>query len=165
MKVRTITIHVFMIIASCSSGNKKASSSEPEFSPVDKGRPAKIVLKAWNNQYVSLDPGTMALTANQPDIANAEPFEIVKLANDKSALMTSNGKFISDNQNRNDSVLANRDNVSFGEKFEIISVDDSGITLKSSSGKFVSSDLHMGGLLIANRNEARDWEKFKFEFK
>lgn len=159
MKMRILTPLIILFCMACGSANQtKKDAAEIQVSQ-------KIILKAANNNYVTINQENSFLLANQPDSAKAERFEVVDMGNGKSALKSSGGKFVSADLGQKASLIANRDAANEWETFSIIKLDQSKINITNSTGKFVSADLGLGGYFFANREKPGDWETFSIEIK
>jgi len=123
---------------------------------------AKIVIKSFNNQYVSLNADQM-LVADQPDVSKAETFEKIDLGNNKIALKATNGKFVCADQSKFSFLYADRDKNGEWETFEITVSENTKTYLKASNGQYISTDQSQKGSLVANRADSQDWEAFIIE--
>ncbi|MGQ0826825.1 MAG: fascin domain-containing protein [Bacteroidota bacterium] len=123
---------------------------------------AKIILKSFNNQYVSLNADQM-LVANQINANKAEVFEKIDLGNNKIALKAANGKFVCADQSKYSFLYANRSAKGEWETFEINILDSTKLYLKASNGQYVSTDQSQEGALVASSENAKDWEVFTIE--
>ncbi|MCE3277840.1 MAG: Fascin domain [Bacteroidetes bacterium] len=121
----------------------------------------KFIIKAANNQYVSVDSQTNLLTANK-SISEAEVFELTATMNG-TALKASNGKFVSADLAGNGNLAAKSDNANGWEIFQIIEHDGKKISLRTTNDKFVSANLSDNAVMTANRDKASDWEIFQLE--
>ena len=120
----------------------------------------KIVLQAYNQQYVSadLDRGGI-LVANRNEIDSWETFELIDRGNGKVALKAANGQYLSAEGGGGGKVIANGDTIDAWETFELIDRGN-GIALKAANGQYLSAEGGGGGEVVANRNEINDWETF-----
>ncbi|HTD99669.1 MAG TPA: family 16 glycosylhydrolase [Mucilaginibacter sp.] len=117
-----------------------------------------ITLKGFNNQYVSGENGTQAMTCNRPTASAWEQFLIVDAGNGKVELK-SQGKFVS-SENGTQAITCNRATAGAWEQFTWGTNADGTITLQGSNGKFVSSE--NGTMpMTCNRATASGWEAFK----
>lgn len=164
MKKISGAILILFLMACGSNTNQTTFAPEPAPAVATAGQGQKFLLKAANSMYVVIAPDS-GLVASQPDPTKAEVFEKIDLGNGKSALKASNGKFVSDNRNKNSKVDAFRDKAQGWEEFEIIALNPTAVNIKTSAGKYVCADLGGGNVLIANRDKAGQWETFFIENK
>jgi len=160
MKARIVSFVSLVILMACGSPNESAlaeQASEPMATVT------KFVIKASNNQYVSIDPTKYTLTANQPKAELAEVFEVVNLDKGKIALKINTGKYVCADQSKNMYVVADREYAGEWETFEMIKMDQSKVNFKAFNGKFFSADHGAGGIVMANRDVVSDWETFIVE--
>ena len=122
----------------------------------------KIILKAYNNMYVAA-VGDTALIANQPDAAKAQVFIKVDLGEEKWALKTAEGKFVTDDAAKNNFLVINKTEVGDAGRLEIVEVDDTKINIITFNGKAVCADEGLGHRLVANRDVPSTWETFAVE--
>ncbi len=125
---------------------------------------SKFILKASNNQYVTISSDNHSLIANASDPSKAEVFELIAARNG-NAIKTAEGKFVCADFSNRTNLIAESNRISDWEYFKIIFVGQSEINLVSSSGMFVCADRILGDSIFANRKEAREWETFKLEPK
>lgn len=162
MKTKIATLFSLVILMACGSGNQTAPAEQ---GTEVKAAIPKFIIKASNNQYLSINPDKSLLTANQPNAALAETFEIIDQGNGKIALRVSTGKYVCADQSKNFNVVADRDYAGAWETFEMIRLDQSKVNFKAFTGKYVCADQGAGGVLMANRDGAADWETFVVEPK
>jgi hypothetical protein len=148
-----------LTLMACGSDTSK---QEEQTATAESAPGTKFILKASNNQYVTMNGG-MTLNANEASAAKAEVFEKIDIGNGHYNIKASNGKFICDDRSKNDSVYANRDTPGDWETFEMISTDQTSVRIKAVSGKFISNDPEKGYVLIANKDNADTQETFKIE--
>ena len=161
MKTTILSAFVIFVLASCGTSDQPQAEQQQAGKPAP---PAKFILRAAGDKYVTVSPDNFALIANQSDAAKTDTFEIMELQNGKSALKVK-GKFVSADRDKGGSLVANREKAHSWESFEIFGLDENKINFKDSNGKFVCADLNMGGILIADRDKAGDWERFTVEAK
>lgn len=138
------------------------TSKQEETTAVESAPGTKFILKASNNQYVTMNGG-MTLNANEATAAKAEVFEKIDVGNGLYNIKASNGKFLCDDRSKHDSVYADRATPSEWETFEMISNDPTSVHIKSATGKYISNDPSKGYVLIANSDNADTLETFKIE--
>ena len=124
----------------------------------------RFILKASNNQYLSMDTTNLMLTANQPDSTKAEIFQLIILRGG-NALKASNGKFVCVDFGRSAMLFAESDRASGWEILQLISAGPTKINLISATGTYVSADQFKGNIIIADRDKALEWETFEFTLR
>lgn len=74
-------------------------------------------------------------------------------------IQASNGKFVSVDMNRGDTLVADRDKAASWEMLGMETLDNGLTCFRAHQGKLVCSD--GGDILVANRDAAGEWESFK----
>lgn len=116
-----------------------------------------ITLKGINNNYVSGENGTQAMTDTRTTAQAWEQFTVVDEGNGKVALQ-SMGKYVS-SENGTQPITCNRTSPGAWETFTWGTNSDGTITLQGSNGKFVSSEDGTQAM-TCNRATASGWESF-----
>lgn len=119
----------------------------------------KFILRGSDNKFLSITEEYNLLAENQIDSSKAEVFEIIKIANGKTAFKATTGKFLCADQSQSGLIIVNRDIPYEWESFEVFFLDKNKIQIKGSNGKFVGKD-RMRGIYIANCNEQGEAETF-----
>ena len=117
-----------------------------------------ITLKGFNNDYVSSENGTTAMTCTRTVAQAWEQFLVVDAGNGKVALQ-SMGKYVS-SENGVNPITCNRTTIGDWESFIWGTNADGTITLQGNNGKFVSSE-NGTQAMTCNRTTASGWESFK----
>jgi beta-glucanase (GH16 family) len=116
-----------------------------------------ITLKGFNNDYVSGEDGTTAMTCTRTTASTWEQFLVVDEGNGNVALQ-SMGKYVS-SENGTQPITCNRTSVGAWETFKWGTNADGTITLQGNNGKFVSSEDGTQAM-TCNRTTASGWESF-----
>jgi len=116
-----------------------------------------ITLKGFNNDYVSGEDGTTAMTCTRTTASTWEQFLVVDEGNGNVALQ-SMGKYVS-SENGTQPITCNRTSVGAWETFKWGTNADGTITLQGNNGKFVSSEDGLQAM-TCNRATASGWEAF-----
>jgi len=116
-----------------------------------------ITLKGFNNDYVSGENGTTAMTCTRTVAQAWEQFLVVDEGGGKVALQ-SMGKYVS-SENGTMPITCNRTSVGAWEMFTWGVNPDGTITLQGNNGKFVSSEDGLQAM-TCNRATASGWESF-----
>ncbi|WP_259068893.1 family 16 glycosylhydrolase [Mucilaginibacter sp. X4EP1] len=117
-----------------------------------------ITLKGFNNDYVSGEDGTTAMTCTRTVASTWEQFLVVDAGNGKVALQ-SMGKYVS-SENGTMPITCNRTSFSTWEEFTWGVNADGTITLQGNNGDFISSEDGTQAM-TCNRTVASGWESFK----
>ncbi len=117
-----------------------------------------ITLKGFNNDYVSGEDGTTAMTCTRTTASTWEQFLVVDAGNGKVALQ-SMGKYVS-SENGTMPITCNRTSFSTWEEFTWGVNADGTITLQGNNGDFISSEDGTQAM-TCNRTVASGWESFK----
>lgn len=75
-------------------------------------------------------------------------------------LQAFNGKYVSSDNAKADSLIADRDTPAYWELFEMLELGDNKVCFRNYNGKYVCSDESKGNVLLANRDNAGAWETF-----
>jgi hypothetical protein len=75
-------------------------------------------------------------------------------------LQAFNGKYVSSDNSKSDSLIADRDTTGDWELFEMLELGDNNVCFRNYAGKYVCADESMGNVLIANRDNAGAWETY-----
>jgi hypothetical protein len=126
-------------------------------------RPKKVLLKAFKDQYVSIDNTDSRLVAESTSVASAETFEIVYLNNNKVALKSSSGKYAYVSDTEEHKLIAGSNDIGSSVIFELLDLENNQIALKADNGLYVSAKNGGGSTLIANSDKRGDWETFTLE--
>jgi len=116
-----------------------------------------ITLKGFNNDYVSGEDGTTAMTCTRTTAQAWEQFLVVDAGGGKIALQ-SMGKYVS-SENGTMPITCNRTSFGAWEEFTWGTNADGTITLQGNNGKFVSSEDGTQAM-TCNRATASGWEAF-----
>jgi beta-glucanase (GH16 family) len=116
-----------------------------------------ITLKGFNNDYVSGENGTQAMTCTRTTASAWEQFLVVDAGGGKVALQ-SMGKYVS-SENGTQAITCNRTTVSDWEKFDWVPTTDGKVTLRGNNGLFVSSE-NGTQAMTCTRTTASGWEAF-----
>ena len=116
-----------------------------------------ITLKGFNNDYVSGENGTAAMTCTRTTPGTWEQFLVVDAGGGKVALQ-SMGKYVS-SENGTMPITCNRATYSAWEEFTWGVNADGTITLQGNNGKFVSSENGLQAM-TCTRATASGWESF-----
>ncbi|WP_428328298.1 family 16 glycosylhydrolase [Mucilaginibacter sp.] len=116
-----------------------------------------ITLKGFNNDYVSGENGTTAMTCTRTTPQAWEQFLVVDEGGGKVALQ-SQGKYVS-SENGTQAITCNRTSVGAWETFTWGTNADGTITLLGSNGKYVSSEDGTQPM-TCTRTTASGWESF-----
>lgn len=81
----------------------------------------------------------------------------------KVALCTSDGRYVSANDEQGDWLTVHQHEVGPREEFTLELLDDGRVALKSHKGKYVCADQELNGALIANRDQLGEMEKLYLE--
>jgi hypothetical protein len=87
-------------------------------------------------------------------------FQLVIL---KVALCTSDGRYVSVNDEQGDLLTVHQNEVGPREEFTLELLDDGRVALKSHKGRYVCADQALNGALIANRDQLGEREKLYLE--
>ncbi|WP_428328299.1 glycoside hydrolase family 30 beta sandwich domain-containing protein [Mucilaginibacter sp.] len=117
-----------------------------------------ITLKGFNNDYVSGENGTTAMTCTRTTAGTWEQFLVVDAGNGKVALQ-SMGKYVS-SENGTMAITCNRTSYSAWEEFTWGVNADGTITLQGNNGDFISSE-NGTQAMTCTRTSASGWESFK----
>jgi beta-glucanase (GH16 family) len=117
-----------------------------------------ITLKGFNNDYVSGENGTTAMTDTRTTASTWEQFLVVDAGGGKIALKSMN-KYVS-SENGTMPITCNRATFGAWEEFTWGTNADGTITLKGNNGKFVSSEDGLKAM-TCNRATASGWESFR----
>jgi len=117
-----------------------------------------ITLKGFNNDYVSGEDGTTAMTCTRTAASTWEQFTVVDAGNGKVAL-ESMGKYVS-SENGTQPITCNRTSYGAWEEFTWGTNADGTITLQGNNGDFISSEDGTQAM-TCNRTSASGWESFK----
>lgn len=117
-----------------------------------------ITLKGFNNDYVSGENGTTAMTCTRTTAGTWEQFLVVDAGNGKVALQ-SMGKYVS-SENGTQPITCNRTSYSDWEEFTWGTNADGTIWLKGNNGDYVSSE-NGTQAMTCNRTSVSGWESFK----
>ena len=116
-----------------------------------------ITLKGFNNDYVSGEDGTKAMTCTRTTPGTWEQFLVVDAGGGKVALQ-SMGLYVS-SENGTMPITCNRTSIGAWEEFTWGVNADGSITLQGNNGKFVSSEDGTQPM-TCNRATASGWESF-----
>jgi len=116
-----------------------------------------ITLKGFNNDYVSGENGTTAMTCTRTTVGTWEQFLVVDAGGGKVALQ-SMGKYVS-SENGTMPITCNRTTYGAWEEFTWGVNADGTITLQGNNGKFVSSEDGLQAM-TCNRASPSGWESF-----
>jgi beta-glucanase (GH16 family) len=116
-----------------------------------------ITLKGFNNDYVSSENGTQAMTCTRTTASAWEQFLVVDAGGGKVALQ-SMGKYVS-SENGTQAITCNRTTISDWEKFDWVPTTDGKVTLRGNNGLFVSSE-NGTQAMTCTRTTASGWEAF-----
>jgi len=116
-----------------------------------------ITLKGVNNDYVSSNDGTSAMTCDRTTASTWEQFLVVDAGNGKVAL-ESMGKYVS-SENGTMPITCNRTSYSTWEEFTWGVNANGTITLQGNNGDFISSEDGTQPM-TCNRTVASTWESF-----
>ena len=117
-----------------------------------------ITLKGFNNDYVSGEDGTTAMTCTRTTASTWEQFTVVDAGNGKVAL-ESMGKYVS-SENGTQPITCNRTSYGAWEEFTWGTNADGTITLQGNNGDYISSEDGTQAM-TCNRTSASGWESFK----
>jgi hypothetical protein len=81
----------------------------------------------------------------------------------KVALCTSDGRYVSANDEQGERLTVHQGEVGPREEFTLELLDDGRVALKSYKGKYVCADQELNGALIANRDQLGEMEKLHLE--
>jgi len=146
-----------LFLTACGSSEQK-----PEEQTVVAKQAEKFILKAFNNNYVTV-AADFSLVANEPDQAKATMFEKVDKGNGTYGMKTAAAKFVCDDRAKSSQLFADRAESGDWETFEIISLDQTSVNIKTTAGRFVCCDPGKNNILYGDRVEAGEWEKFSLE--
>jgi len=116
-----------------------------------------ITLKGFNNDYVSGEDGTTAMTCTRTTPSTWEQFLVVDAGGGKVALQ-SMGKYVS-SENGTMPITCNRTTFGAWEEFTWGTNADGTITLQGNNGDFISSEDGTQAM-TCNRTVASGWESF-----
>jgi len=116
-----------------------------------------ITLKGFNNDYVSGEDGTTAMTCTRTTPSTWEQFLVVDAGNGKVAL-ESMGKYVS-SENGTMPITCNRTTYGAWEEFTWGTNADGTITLQGNNGDYISSEDGTQAM-TCNRTSASGWESF-----
>jgi beta-glucanase (GH16 family) len=116
-----------------------------------------ITLKGFNNDYVSGEDGTTAMTCTRTTPSTWEQFLVVDAGNGKVAL-ESMGKYVS-SENGTMPITCNRTSYGAWEEFTWGINADGTITLQGNNGDYISSEDGTQAM-TCNRTTASGWESF-----
>jgi glucosylceramidase len=133
------------------SGTQSGTSSGPPIGQT-------ITLKGFNNDYVSGENGTTAMTCTRTTASAWEQFLVVDAGGGKVALQ-SMGKYVS-SENGTMPITCNRTSFGAWEEFTWGTNADGTITLQGNNGKFISSE-NGTQAMTCNRATVSGWESFK----
>jgi beta-glucanase (GH16 family) len=117
-----------------------------------------ITLKGVNNDYVSSEDGTKAMTCTRTTASTWEQFLVVDAGGGKVALQ-SMGHYVS-SENGTMPITCNRTTFGAWEEFTWGVNSDGSITLQGNNGKFISSEDGTQSM-TCNRATASTWESFR----
>lgn len=118
-----------------------------------------ISLRGFNNQYVSGENGTQAMTCTRPAPGTWEQFTVVDAGGGKIALR-SMSKYVS-SENGTQPITCNRATIGDWEKFDWIVNTDGTISLRGNNGRYISSE-NGTQAMTCNRTTIGGWEAFNY---
>ena len=123
----------------------------------------KIAIYNYMNTFITAEKSILfmkkhKLRSNRLKVGDWEQFIIIKLDNDKVAIKTFHGKYIS--AQKNGFLHCNRTKIGNWEKFDLIKNNDNTYSFKSYHGKYISFKLGLFYFLAANSNKISNKEKF-----
>jgi hypothetical protein len=116
-----------------------------------------ITLKGFNNDYVSSENGTTAMTCTRTVAQGWEQFLVVDAGFGKVALQ-SMSKYVS-SEDGTQAITCNRTSYSTWEIFDWILAADGKTTLRGTNGLFISSE-NGTKAMTCTRTVAQGWEEF-----
>lgn len=116
-----------------------------------------VTFKGFNNEYVSSENGTKAMTCTRTVAQGWEQFLVVDAGYGKVALQ-SQGKYVS-SEDGTQAITCNRTSYSTWEIFDWIAIAGGQVTLRSTNGLFISSENGQQPM-TCNRTVAQGWEAF-----
>jgi len=116
-----------------------------------------ITLKGFNNEYVSGENGTTAMTCTRTSPSTWEQFTVVNAGYGKVALR-SMSKYVSSEDGENP-ITCNRTSYGSWEMFDWITTSDGKVTLRGSNDDFISSEDGQQSM-TCTRPVASGWESF-----
>jgi glucosylceramidase len=116
-----------------------------------------ITLKGFNNDYVSGENGTQAMTCTRTTASAWEQFLVVDAGGGKVALQ-SMGKYVS-SENGTQAITCNRTTYGDWKKFDWVPTTDGKITFRGNNGDFISSE-NGTQAMTCTRATASGWEAF-----
>jgi glucosylceramidase len=116
-----------------------------------------ITLKGFNNDYVSSENGTQAMTCTRTTASAWEQFLVVDAGGGKVALQ-SMGKYVS-SENGTQAITCNRTTYGDWEKFDWVPTTDGKVTFRGNNGDFISSE-NGTQAMTCTRATASGWEAF-----
>jgi len=116
-----------------------------------------ITLKGFNNDYVSSENGTQAMTCTRTTASAWEQFLVVDAGGGKVALQ-SMGKYVS-SENGTQAITCNRTTYGDWEKFDWVPTTDGKVTFRGNNGDFISSE-NGTQAMTCTRAIASGWEAF-----
>jgi len=96
-------------------------------------------------------------------IDECEVFYLKVLDSGHCALLATNGKWVSSEQNQGGRLIANRDEISTWERFALFPLGGDTFALRTSNGKFVAPASDAYGPLFGLREEIGEWEAFTIQ--
>lgn len=119
-----------------------------------------IYIKAINNKYVCADESSNRIViANRDKAGPWETFELIMLTNDKCAISTYDGHFLSAELDQQNEITATRQKINDWETFSLIKLDDY-FAFKACNGKYLSID-NSTFQLFANSDTLGRLQKFE----
>lgn len=116
-----------------------------------------VTFKGFNNQYVSSENGTKAMTCTRAVAQGWEQFLVVDAGYGKVALQAMN-KYVS-SEDGTQSITCSRPAFSTWEIFDWIPTADGKVSLRSTNGLFISSE-NGTKAMTCTRTAAQGWEAF-----
>jgi hypothetical protein len=116
-----------------------------------------VTLKGFNNQYVSGENGTAAMTCNQRKHRHGSSLLWLMQAAAKLPCAAMN-KYVS-SENGTQAITCNRATIGDWEKFDWVPTADGKVTFRGNNGKFISSE-NGTQAMTCTRATAAGWEAF-----
>jgi acetyltransferase AlgX (SGNH hydrolase-like protein)/Fascin domain-containing protein len=118
-------------------------------------------LKAGNDKYTMADGNNNEIIlANSDNTWQWETFSILYIENDKIAIYSHKGKFLSAELGNKAEITATRDRIGAWETFTLIKLDNNSVAFKADNGKYLSLDEKTKQIFAAADKIGKN-EKFK----